>query len=570
MDMEELFRSRPFKTRNADEYDLSSILNLYVNPINGLNTPFDYENTIIKGRMGSGKTMFLRANYAYYLYGMVPSLIENSSELILPVFIRLSDFQHIKNSEEVYRNIIIKIVEELTSVYLKLIDAKKLAEIHTGFRFLKEELFSAHKLANSMKQLSKLGSEEYIERVTQELLAKGGAKCQFLELSAEWKDTHFSEIKKKPNPGIKDIEDCYKNLLEGQDGKILLLIDEAGALDKKFFQNDSGSGFFEILMNQLRTASFIRTKIAVYPNSFSDMLTETRYGSVVLLEERIQDERAYRRFRKRAIDLINNYLNPCGHENGFFQASDVFSLSDDLYGDCLEQLLYASQGNMRRLIQLLDLSLNVTFREHYDELYVTKETVGETLKEHAEQIESIYGQVERDFIEKLASICKARGAYKFTFPNMSPILYKYTNKSQEYNVINIEELGSGRKGTIYSFDYACAVLKDLPTHSFEGGERVNKERSLQGGKWINRVAQISSQLLEQAALPGKIEGTITYYDIKNERGFVGAEGNEAKYFFQKEDILEQDRAQVVFAGKRVRFQPGIVGTVELASYIEIL
>jgi len=225
---------------------------------------------------------------------------------------------------------------------------------------------------------------------------------------------------------------------------------------------------------------------------------------------------------------------------------------------------------MRRLIQLLDLSLNVTFREHYDELYVTKETVGETLKEHAEQIESIYGQVERDFIEKLASICKARGAYKFTFPNMSPILYKYTNKSQEYNVINIEELGSGRKGTIYSFDYACAVLKDLPTHSFEGGERVNKERSLQGGKWINRVAQISSQLLEQAALPGKIEGTITYYDIKNERGFVGAEGNEAKYFFQKEDILEQDRAQVVFAGKRVRFQPGIVGTVELASYIEIL
>src|SRR3546814_18368045 len=120
MDMEELFRSRPFKTRNADEYDLSSILNLYVNPINGLNTPFDYENTIIKGRMGSGKTMFLRANYAYYLYGMVPSLIENSSELILPVFIRLSDFQHIKNSDEVYRNIIIKIVEELTSVYLKL------------------------------------------------------------------------------------------------------------------------------------------------------------------------------------------------------------------------------------------------------------------------------------------------------------------------------------------------------------------------------------------------------------------------------------------------------------------
>ncbi|MEI8633754.1 hypothetical protein P4S72_20070 [Vibrio sp. PP-XX7] len=33
----------------------------------------------------------------------------------------------------------------------------------------------------------------------------------------------------KPNPGIKDIEECYKNLLEGQEGNILLLIDEAGS-----------------------------------------------------------------------------------------------------------------------------------------------------------------------------------------------------------------------------------------------------------------------------------------------------------------------------------------------------
>jgi len=48
--MEKLFKSRPFKTRNADEFDLSSILNLYVNPTNDLNTPFDYENIIVKGR----------------------------------------------------------------------------------------------------------------------------------------------------------------------------------------------------------------------------------------------------------------------------------------------------------------------------------------------------------------------------------------------------------------------------------------------------------------------------------------------------------------------------------------
>ena len=92
--MKELYESRPFKIRNADEYDLWQILSLFVNPFTGLSTPFDYTNTIVKGRMGSGKTMFLRANHAYYLYNLVPRIIEQT-EPILPVFIRLSDFQQV-------------------------------------------------------------------------------------------------------------------------------------------------------------------------------------------------------------------------------------------------------------------------------------------------------------------------------------------------------------------------------------------------------------------------------------------------------------------------------------------
>jgi hypothetical protein len=89
--VKELYLSRPFKVRNADEYELTNILNLFVSPLDGLNTPFDFENTIVKGRMGSGKTMYLRANHAFYLFGLVPSLLEQSSELILPVLIRLSE-----------------------------------------------------------------------------------------------------------------------------------------------------------------------------------------------------------------------------------------------------------------------------------------------------------------------------------------------------------------------------------------------------------------------------------------------------------------------------------------------
>lgn len=565
--MEELFKSRPFKTRNADEFDLSSILNLYVNPIIGLNTPFDYENTIVKGRMGSGKTMYLRANYAFYLYGIVPSLLDPESEVILPVFIRLSDFQHLQEPSEIYRAIIIKIIEELTSIYLHLEDQKRLAEIHQGFQYLTDDMYSAHRLSASMKQLAKLGSEEYVERVSNELGIKGGVKSKFIELSSEWKGTEFTEIKKKPNPGIKDIEECYKNLLEGQTGKIVLLIDEAGSLDRKFFQNDEGSAFFEILMNQFRTSSFMRTKIAVYPNSYSDMLTETRYGDAVRLEETIHTERGYLRYRRKIETLISNYLNPEPHNDVKYKAADIFSLNDNQYGDCLEQLLYASQGNMRRLIQLLDSSLNVTFRESPDNLMVTKEFVFEALKEHGEDIESLFNPQEKEFLENIISVCKTRGAYKFKFPNMSPVLYKYTSKSREYNLINIEELGTGRRGTVYSFDYAYSILRDLPTHYIKGTEKQNKERSLENGTWINRVAQISEELIEQASLPGKIEGEISF--VHEDAGFIHCDtGN--RYFFTDLSVIDSDKHKAKVIGKRVRFYPATFNDSRTASSVEIL
>lgn len=104
--MQEILKKRPFKTRNADEYNLSDILSLFVNPINGLSSPVDFENSIVKGRMGSGKTMYLRANYAYYLFNIVPSLLENE-ELILPVFVRLSDFQHLKEPSDIYSSLVV-------------------------------------------------------------------------------------------------------------------------------------------------------------------------------------------------------------------------------------------------------------------------------------------------------------------------------------------------------------------------------------------------------------------------------------------------------------------------------
>jgi hypothetical protein len=567
--LENIFKTRPFKIRNADEYDLANILNLFVSPLTGLTTPFDFENTIVKGRMGSGKTMYLRANQAYYLYGLVPSLLEHTNELILPVFIRLSDFQHLSDPQQIYRSIIVKIVEELVSIYLHLQDAKRLKELHSGISVLSDELLSAHKFASSMRQLAKLGSEEYIERVSNELCINSGVKPRFFDLSAQWKNSNLSEFKNKPNPGIKDIEECYKNLIQDQEGKILILIDEAGSLDKCFFQGKEGSAFFEILMNQFRTSSFIRTKIAVYPNSYSDMLTETRYGDVVKLEDTVNDERGYENFRTKISYLIKNYLNPESHEDKSIEPREIFLLNEaSLYGDCLEQIIYASSGNMRRLIQLLDLSMNRAYAENNCATLIKTEHAIEAIKEHAEKTASLFSEQEKDFLESIISVCKSRGAYRFTFPNMSPVLYKYTSRSQEHNIVNVEQLGTGRKGTTYNFDYSYAVLKDIPTHHMHDAEKICRERSLVNGRWIARITQVNQELLEQATMPGKIEGIMDYV-TKNETGFIKGD-DSSQYFFQKDQIIEADKGKPIQVGKKVRFYPTNLGESKMANNIEIL
>ena len=566
--MEDVFRSRPFKIRNADEYDASNILGLFVNPINGLATPFDYENSIIKGRMGSGKTMYLRANHAYYLSALVPSLMENEGEVILPVFIRLNDFQHIREPSDIYRAIIVKVIEELTSIYLLLEDMKQLAAIQSGLKHIPDTLMSAHRLSSTLKQLTQLGSEEYIERVSTELGINGGGKTKFMELSAQWKETNFTELKKKPNPGIKDIEECYKNLLEGQEGKILLLIDEAGSLDKSFFKENNNSCFFEILMNQFRTASFMRTKIAVYPNSYSDMLTETRYGDAVILEDDIYSEQGYLRFRKRTLEMINNYLNPRIYETSCWTVEMFFDTeAHEDTGDSIEQIIYASNGNLRRMMQLLDLTMDTAYSENNCPVRVTKDHATKALIIHASKSEAEYNAQDLELLKSLVTVCKARGAFHFQLPNIP--LYKYTARSQEYNLVNVLQLGSGRRATTYAFDYSFAIAKEIPTHRMIDSEKIQHNRCRANGRWLTRSATVNDELIKNAALPGKVEGMIDYIRDGKDYGFCVCDAG-VEYFFQKEYVIDSDKTKSLMVGKRVRFYPSSFNDSKRALHIEIL
>lgn len=563
--MEDLFKKRPFKTRNADEYNLSDILSLFVNPINGLSSPVEFENSIVKGRMGSGKTMYLRANFAYYLFNIVPNLIQEQ-ELILPVFVKLSDFQHLKEPSEIYRSLIIKIVEELSTIYLKLQDAKEMANIHLGMKRIKGDIYFSEKIRNTSKQLLQLGSEEYIQKINIEFGLQSKMSFKFLEASANFKKNEILEIKQKRNPGINDIVIAYETLLKDTGGKILLLIDEAGSLDKSFFRTDSGESFFEILMNQLRTADFIRTKVAIYPNSYSDILTETRYGDVITLEENIDTLESYKLFRKKVEGVIENYLN-IDFESPIIKMSDVFDCDNLENGDCIEELINGSGGNYRRLIQLLDSAMNESYKVNQGNEKVSYFDSISALKRHCESLLGLYSDIEKEYLLNLAKACKSRSTYRFKYPNNAQILYKYLTKSQEFNLVKVVDAGSGRKGTTYAFDYSYCVLQEIPTHYINGTEKIDRQRSLISGIWITRITNINEEIIAQSEIPNKIEGEITY--LSNDKGFVKSDDG-IEYFFTKQYIIESDINKHIWLGKRLRFNPSLIGDTRMASEIEII
>lgn len=568
VDLEKIYLSRPFMTRNADEYDLENILDLFVDPTEGLAGPFDFANSIVKGKMGSGKTMYLRANYAYYLYTLVPSLMAGDP-IILPVYIRLSDFQSIYDSEKIYYAIIVKIVEEIVGVCARLKSAEELTRLHTGASTL-EGVWSYDKGAiQVLDRLRKITAEEYVESVTRSCSATGSITAAFLDTCANYEKTVVGEMKRNDKPSFENIVDAYNILLSPFNGKLLLLFDEIGSTSKNFFKgSDDRDSYFEILMNQLRTLSFVRTKLAVYPHSFSDILKETRYGDIVELECNItNNDLQYKSFMEKTTSLIEKYIERATNIKCSAEAVFEVSFEDQLL---IEQLINASDGNMRRLVHIIDSSMNFAFSQNHGKKRVTVDDVWESLRKQGAEMENQFQDVEREFIEKLAKICKSRSTNKFTFPNKSTYIGKYTNMSEEYNIVNIRQTGSGRQGTVYCFDFAYCIYRDIPTHYIKNSEKIDKTHSTLNGETIKRIAQLSDELLIQSDIRGKIDGKITFLSPNGCSGF--AEDEEKKsYFITMDSVIESDKKNKFHIGDKVRFTSTKINEETLmAAEIEIL
>lgn len=566
MKTSDLILLRPFQTRNADEFLDESILQLFVDPTNGVAGPFDYCNEIIKGKMGTGKTMYLRANYIYYLSVLVPQMMDRAP-LILPLYVKLSDFQNLHEPEKIYDNILIRLIREILNTCEKLQSANELVKLHEG---IQNNLFGMWFGRISQKpildKLNKLTADEYTQQVRTELSTQGTIGNSFLEACSTYEKSNFIELKKKDRPQIADVIFAYDTLLRTINCKLLILFDEVGSIDKSFFEEHSSASYFETLMNQLRTLDFVRTKIAIYPHTFADILTETRYGDVVALEDDIYTSTGYTTFLNKTISIAEKYLSAAASSSVSIESA--FDVSKENM-QLLEQIIYASDGNMRRLVQLFDSTLNECYKRCQATECANIIDAIAAIKNQASQMERLYYGDDLDFLRTLTAVCKKRTAYRFKFPNKSPILLKYTNKSSEYNILRIKELGTGRRGTTYWFDYSYCLYADIPTHYQFNSERIARSRSMDEGDWITTVTRITDELIVQANLPGKIDGTISYLNAEKTAGFI-SDGSRNDFFFTTGYIIESDRGVRLTAGRKVRFIPVPMDKSMAAREIELL
>ena len=566
MNIAQVILSLPFKTRNADEFVDENVLSLFVDPTDGVAGPFDYRNEIIKGKMGTGKTMYLRANYIYHLSILVPQMIEREP-LILPLYIKLSDFQNLHEPGKIYDQIIIRLIQEILNTCEKLQSANELVNLHNGFQNNVVGMWFNRVSQNDIvEKLNEITAEEYTRQVSTELSTQGTVGHNFLTACTQYEKTNFIELKKKEDPQIADFVFAYETLLRQIDCKLLILLDEVGSIDKSFFEEHGGASFFETLMNQLRTLDFVRTKIAVYPHTFADVLTETRYGDVILLEDDIYSPDGYKAFLNKTISIVEKYVGVVASD---FESIESLFAVDKSNMQMLEQIIYASDGNMRRLVQLLDATLNECYKRCEGKERAVLADALAAIKNQARQMEQLYFGTDLDFLRTLTAVCKKRSAYRFMFPKKSPILLKYINKSSEYNILKIKEVGTGRRGTTYWFDYSYCVYADIPTHYQFNSERIARSRSNVEGDWITTVTRITDELLVQANLPGKVDGSIYYVNAQKTFGFI-SDGSRDDYFFMTGSIIESDRDAQLMCGRKVRFSPVTFNNTVSAYEIELL
>jgi hypothetical protein len=558
----DIFESRPFQRVNAENFKLEEIFKLFVNPMNNRD-PFSFESTIIKGEMGTGKTMFLRANYAVYRYQLLHSLI-NDEKLIIPIYIKLSDFSSIEEDPfKIYQNIILALIKGISGSFKTLCDTNEFSKIHSSI-LKSQKYFNYGMLKNINSIVTRFDADKYTRKLTDAISATGKLHFPAVDASIEYEKNNVLEISERTIITFSDLVDAYKGILREGVDKILFLFDEAGSLSNRFFEKSKDNqSYFEILMNQLRTLEDSQVKIAIYPHTGADKINNVKFGKPVELKENIYDFDSYMIFRKKIIELVNRYLDSNSGTKSL-QANDIFDISENSTGDAIEQLIFASSGVMRYFVYYSDLAMINAMENKEDK--ISKATVLRALAASGKQAKERYSPRSQNFLNNICRQLKRnKSTYKFTYTYKSIQLQKFIDQNDSQSIIRLYDNSSKKQGTIYAFEYAFCISENISTHLEKNSQKIDRERSYANGIWNDRVATISDTDEADVDTDNKMIGIITL--ITCDKCIVCCEESQ-NYILLNSNIIEG--AENIKAGAKVEFYPAELDGSNYCSQARII
>jgi cold shock CspA family protein len=398
-----------------------------------------------------------------------------------------------------------------------------------------------------------LSADAVTKRVSDVFKTEGSVGSDWLKgLSAAYEKTYETELVKKPNPGILDLEQIFQSSFSNICDRLLILIDEVDRLPNIAFakSKDEPYSVYETLFNQLRTSNFLFYKVAVYPNTESSNQVEgSRIGTRIKLGFNIKDEDEFASARDFSYRILKSYLSFCTKKNidpaKYFMlkyikepkkySKRVKRVDHQKYGDALEQLVFGSNGVVRRLIKLAGDSMIEAIKKERQELIVTKYDVFDAMRIFGKELIERLQETERVLVDRVSYYCLSQKVFRFRVPGSEERFYSIYDRAKQDNLLN-PILDQDRRGLnyIFEFDYCFCLYRNIPTHYFLNAEIVNKSRSVVNGKWIVSPTDIPSSIIN---LDAKMEGTILKYDPSKGWGFISYLPNQ-NLFFHKVNVVD--------------------------------
>ena len=532
-------KGNPFRNISAEDISENDILNIFVFNDDLYLDVFDIKNSVIRGEKGTGKTMLLKAIYSFYNYKLLIDFNKSNRISCIPIFINLSLYNQINDDNELYRRIILAIIEEMINFH-KIIDKIQFNEswFDKFVKWIKDFFIDNPEIQEEYENLS---AESVKEIFSKKNVLSAQLSTEIASISAQIEEYYQRELVKDKFIGVSNIKKIFDRYLSDYADNILILFDEVSSLDKAFFQgNNEDNSTYIKLINQLRTTSNIYYKMAIYPHHYSDQLEESRYGNSINLQLDVYnpDQLPFnRKLIKRTIesyiksysisgnsyDNISSYIEVSSIDDNNYEGSEMGNDSNNC-GDAIEQIIFGSRGTYRRIIQICSTSFTLAAKKHLEssELKVTKEIVLEALSDYGKNLYNKFNPNEQQEISNIAKICRKRTRSRFTYPYGTNYLSKFLQKGVQDNIIYLMQAGLGRSASVFEFDYAYCVNSNLTTHLLKHVERAANSRSLTNGNFLTKTAKIDIDALNDA---DKYFGRINHINEKRGFGFITCNEN---------------------------------------------